>query len=102
VGIHHPTIPPSIHPWVYHHPPGDTVSAPVGLLVLPWPDDEALGSTLEIIKEREALGSPESSFLLRLVGDDAQSYSGPQGILIRRLDRRRNTVGHSLLYTLGW
>jgi len=58
VGIHLlPTMPGTL-PWVHHHPPGVTLSAPAGLLVLSCSGEEALGSTPEIIREMRRREKP--------------------------------------------
>jgi len=47
-------IPHPYPPWVYHPTHSVTVSAPVGLLVLPCCGERALGSNLGIVRGYEA------------------------------------------------
>jgi len=79
-----------IHPCVYaslHHPGYTTVPTSPVLIHLrgaPVRDSKALGSALRLIIEKEPLRRNRPLFLLLLVGDEAQSYSGsPVGLITK-------------------
>ena len=53
-------VPPTMPPWVHHSYTMPTTGTTVSMLVHPLPDDEALGSTLGIVRD---LRRVETSFL---------------------------------------
>ena len=72
---HYPGYTTPVPPWVYLHPTMLATGTMVSTLAAAVPGEEALGSKEENPLGRRPLRVLESSFLLGLIGNDAQSYS---------------------------